>query len=172
METRELSSPPSMAPLYARAMAPMVPGASRLPFVAGGGTQIPELELVLRDRGVDREHLAAYSRVCNFGLRDELPPTYPHVLAFPLHMAVMTDGKFPFPAVGLVHIENRITQHRKIRQSDRLTISVHPTEAKPHPKGRQFAMISRVHVDDELVWEGESTFLRMGGGDEDAKREE
>src|SRR3954447_20417265 len=151
METRELSSPPSMAPLYARAMAPMVPGASRLPFVAGGGTQIPELELVLRDRGVDREHLAAYSRVCNFGLRDELPPTYPHVLAFPLHMAVMTDDAFPFPVLGLVHLTNRITQHRAVRSADQLDLLVRAAEGDPHPKGRMVVLTTEARVGDELV---------------------
>ena len=36
------------------------------------------------------------------------------MLAFPLHMAVMADGSFPFGAVGLVHVENRIAQHRPI----------------------------------------------------------
>ena len=92
---------------YARAAAPLVPGASRLPFVAGGGGEMPELERVRNDVEVDREHLATYAEVCGFEPRDELPATYPHVLAFPLHMALMTDGRFPFPAVGLVHIANR-----------------------------------------------------------------
>ena len=34
METRTLESPPSILPLYARAAAPMIPGASRLPFLS------------------------------------------------------------------------------------------------------------------------------------------
>ena len=63
----------------------------------------------------DPDAVAAYARVCGFALRDHLPPTYPHVLAFPLHMAVMADGSFPFGAVGLVHVENRIVQHRPDR---------------------------------------------------------
>ncbi len=41
MPTRELSSPPSMLPLFARAGAAMIPGASRLPFVGGGGGEVP-----------------------------------------------------------------------------------------------------------------------------------
>ncbi len=35
MATRELSGPPNMLGLYARTLAPLVPGASRLPFVGG-----------------------------------------------------------------------------------------------------------------------------------------
>jgi hypothetical protein len=33
----------------------------------------------------DPAAVAAYAKVCGFVLHDHLPPTYPHVLAFPLH---------------------------------------------------------------------------------------
>ncbi len=68
--------------------------------------------------------VAAYAKVCGFALREHVPITYPHVLAFPLHMAVMADGRFPFGAVGLVHIENRIRQHRPIAIGEQITIRV------------------------------------------------
>jgi hypothetical protein len=48
-------------------------------------SELPDRELT-RSADVDRDHLAAYDRVCDFRLRDELPATYPHVLAFPLAM--------------------------------------------------------------------------------------
>ena len=44
METRSLDGPPRILPLYARAAAPMIPGAGRLPFLPGGGGEIPEIE--------------------------------------------------------------------------------------------------------------------------------
>jgi hypothetical protein len=72
-----------MLPMFARAGAAMIPGASRLPFVGGGAREIPDLTLVLGDVSVDRERLAAYDRVCGFTLRDSLPATFPHMLAFP-----------------------------------------------------------------------------------------
>jgi acyl dehydratase len=152
-----------MLPLFLRAGAALVPGASALPFVAGGGKEIPELELVLTDVGVDGDRLAAYDRVCGFSLRDEVPSTYLHVLAFPLQLALMTDAKFPFPAVGLVHIENRITQHRPVRLGERLSIRVHATGLEPHPRGRKFSLVSQARVGQELVWEEESVNLRRGG---------
>src|SRR5829696_2179424 len=128
MESRTLSRAPSILPLYARAAAPLVPGASLLPFLPGGGGEIPELELELAGVEADPAAVAAYARVCGFALRGHLPPTYPHVLAFPLQMALMADGSFPFGAVGLVHVENRIVQHRPIRLEEELTIRVRPTK--------------------------------------------
>ena len=170
METRNLDSSPSILPLYARAAAPMIPGASLLPFLPGGGGEIPEIELVLGDVRADPEAVAAYDRVCGFPLRDDLPPTYPHVLAFPLHMAVMADGSFPFGAVGLVHLENRIAQHRPIGIGEELALAVRPTPLKPHAKGRTFSLITEARAGGELVWESESTMLRRGGGEGEAKK--
>jgi hypothetical protein len=168
METRSLDSPPRILPLYARAAAPLIPGASRLPFLPGGGGEIPEIELTLDGVRSDPEAVAAYDRVCGFPLRDHLPPTYPHVLAFPLHMAVMADGGFPFGAVGLVHLENRIAQRRPVGIEEELSLAVRPTALRPHPKGRTFSLITEARAGEELVWESESTMLRRGNADGDA----
>ncbi len=170
MANRTLDSPPSILPLYARAAAPMIPGASLLPFVPGRGKEIPEIELTLPRVSADAEQVAAYSRVCGFALRDTLPPTYPHVLAFPLQMAVMADGSFPFGAVGLVHVENSITQQRSIGIGEELEIKVKATKLKPHPKGRTFSLQTKVKAGNRIVWESTSTMLRRGGGDPKAEK--
>jgi acyl dehydratase len=168
MPTRILDSAPQILPLYARAAAPMIPGASLLPFVPGGGGEIPELELELGGVRAKPEALAAYARVCGFALRDHLPPTYPHVLAFPLQMAVMADGSFPFGAVGLVHVENRIVQRRPVAVGEELTFHVRPTKLEPHPKGRTFTLQTIALAGDEIAWESVSTFLRRGRGNAEA----
>jgi acyl dehydratase len=164
MSARTLESSPSILPLYARAAAPMVPGASLLPFIPGGSKEIPEIELTLPQVRADAERVAAYARVCGFTLRDHLPPTYPHVLAFPLQMAVMADGSFPFGAVGLVHVENQIVQHRRIGLHEELTIKVKPTKLASHPKGRTFSLQTKVKAGNRIVWESTSTMLRRGSG--------
>jgi len=170
--TKTLDSSPSILPLYARAALPMIPGAGRLPFVPGGGGEIPDgLDLELAGVTAQPQDVAAYAKVCGFALRDTLPPTYPHMLAFPLHMAVMSDGRFPFGAVGLVHVENSIVQKRPIGIDEAMTIRVRPTKLQPHPKGRTFSLETEILVDGEVVWESVSTMLRRGKGDESAKGE-
>jgi acyl dehydratase len=155
-----------MVPMFARAGLAMVPGASRLPFVGGGGRDVPDLTLRLSDVPIEPDRLSTYNRVCGFDLRDTIPAAYPHVLAFPLQLSLMTDPGFPFPAIGLVHIANRITQHRPIRTSDRLQITVWATPVEDHPRGKQFSLRSEARVGEELVWEEVSTNLRRGGGSE------
>jgi hypothetical protein len=162
---KTLDSSPSILPLYARAALPMIPGASLLPFVPGGGGEIPDgLDLELTGVKAEPADVAAYAKVCGFALRDTLPPTYPHMLAFPLHMAVMSDGSFPFGAVGLVHVENSIAQKRPIGIDEEMTIRVRPTKLQPHPKGKTFSLETEVLVDGKVVWESTSTMLRRGGG--------
>ena len=77
---------------------------------AGAGTRRPTTPTSSAEAQVDPDEVAAYSRVCGFRLRGDLPPTYPHVLAFPLAMTLMTERSFPFKLMGLVHLANRIEQ--------------------------------------------------------------
>jgi len=170
MATRTLDSPPAILPLYARAAAPLIPGASLLPFLPGRGKDVPDLELTLAGVRPDAEKVAAYARVCGFALRDALPPTYPHVLAFPLHMAVMADSSFPFGAVGLVHVENRIVQHRPLGIGEELELRVRPTSLQPHPRGRTFGLVTEAWGDGEKVWESTSTMLRRGNNPADGPK--
>ena len=150
---------------YAKAAVPLVPGASRLPWVAGGGSEMPEgLDRTREGVTADPDRLADYARVCGFGLRDELPATYPHILAFADHMSLMTDGRFPFPAIGTVHLANRITVHRPLRVGEEFSLTVRPTPVEPHRKGRQFSIVTEAYADGVLVWEETSTMLRRGKG--------
>jgi acyl dehydratase len=164
-EPRVVDGSPATLPLMIKAALPAVPGLNLLPGVRKSGDTLPRMTLVRSDVPIDRTHVAAYSEVCGFPLnKDTVPLTYPHMLAFGLHMAVMTDGSFPFPAVGTVHVENSITAHRPIRADERLDVTVRPDHLRAHPKGRVFDMLTEVRIDGDVVWEETSTFLRIGRG--------
>lgn len=156
MSVRELTAPSSTAALYSRAVLGAISGKN--------GKELPKLELVMRNVKIDRAHLAAYNRVCGFNQRETLPPTYPFVLAFPLHMEIITDPAFPYAAMGLVHIQNSITQHRPVGAGEVLNIHVQPANLRPHDKGMQFDIVTTLTVGDEVVWDSVSTMLRRGGG--------
>jgi hypothetical protein len=113
--------------------------------------------------GIDRHALAEYDRVCGFRLRDELPATYPHVLAFPLAMELMAAGDFPFSPLGLVHIGNRIEQRRPLRADERLDLRVRAATRAPHERGTQFELVGEAEVDGELVWRDVSLYLHREG---------
>src|SRR3954468_15274027 len=133
----------------------------------GRGDGLPD-DTLAREVSVDPTALARYARVCGFTLRDELPPTYPHVLAFGLHLDLL--AKAPFSAVGVVHIANRIVQHRPIRLGETLSLRASVRGFEAHRRGRAFDLVTEARVGDELVWEGFATNLKRGDGAEDAPR--
>ena len=115
---------------------------------------LPEHELTRDGVEIDREHLAAYDRVCGFRLRDELPATYPHVLAFPLAIDLMAGSSFPFSPLGLVHIANRIEQLRPIHADERLDLRVRAADLARHDRGTQFDVVAEAATGGEVVWRG------------------
>jgi acyl dehydratase len=150
-----------LSPTLLRAALPSIPVVNQLPGVrktGGDPTALHELRSVT----VTREHVSAYAGVCGFPVKDTLPVTYPHVLAFPLHMAVLTSPEFPFPAMGTLHIANTITQHRAVMVGEPLQVEVHTSQVRPHPKGRAVDFLATVSADGETVWESSSTYLRRG----------
>lgn len=123
------------------------------------GAVLPATVLERQAVEVDRDHLARYDRVCGFRLADTLPATYPHVLAFPLAMRLMTGPGFPLKVIGLIHVANRITVRRPVGADTRLDLSVHAADLRPHRRGHQFDLVATAHVGDEEVWRGVSTYL-------------
>src|SRR3954452_20459994 len=158
MATKELTAPPKLPLLYATSL---IPG---LPSWAGGAkpSGLPDLEVTLNDYSVDTTELANYDRVCGLRLTDELPITYLHILAFPLSMELMTDRSFPYPLVGLVHLAQRMTLHRPVRADEKLSFRVRTDRLRAHKKGMVFDVLAEARVGDELVWEGESSYMRPG----------
>jgi acyl dehydratase len=161
---RVVDGAPRTSALLLKAALPLIPGMSLVPGLGRHGDEVPDLALVRHDVRVDPAHVASYAALCGFPVKDTLPVTYPHLLAFPLHLAIMTDGSFPFPAVGTLHLDNSLTQHRPLDAREPLQVTARSEHLRPHPKGRVFDLRTTVHSAGELVWEEVSTFLRRGPG--------
>jgi len=90
------------------------------------------------------------------------------MLAFPLHMQIMTSTEFPYPAIGTVHVENSVTGHRPVHPGEVLDVAVRATAPRPHAKGTVVDFVATVRAGQETVWESTSTYLRRGRGTEGA----
>jgi len=154
MTVKEPSDPPSLVACYARALLPH----RRAPEAA-----LPDSEYVRTDIAVEPGPLAAYNQVCDFRLSDEVPGTYPHLLVFPLQLALMTERAFPFPLLGMVHVANRITQHRPVRLGETYSARVRTENLRPHEQGHQFDVLGELLTGDRPVWTEISTYLWRDG---------
>lgn len=108
---------------------------------------------------VDPRHLARYRQLCAAPDNGYLPPAYPHMLAFPLQMRLLTDARFPFPLLGLVHLENRIRVLRPLGGLGPFQVGVRVENLQPHAKGAVFSLITSLEDQLGLLWEADSRFL-------------
>jgi acyl dehydratase len=145
-------------------------GAALEPLRHRPGT-VPETQLWRSGVEIDRARLAAYDRVCGFRLSDTLPPTYPHVLAFPLAVELMASRDFPFGVLGLVHVGNRIEQLRPLSAGDPLDLLVWAENLAGHPRGRTVDVVAEGSLDGEPVWRDRSTYLHRERGPSKDSRE-
>ena len=89
-----------------------------------GAPVLPKERLVRSAVALSAGDIAAYGRACGFRREQGVPLSYPHVLAFPLHLMLLTRPSFPFPASGMVHLANRIRQHQRLHEGQALRIEV------------------------------------------------
>lgn len=151
MQAKVLSSAPGIPSLYLRALLPKKS--------QGKASSLPQKSLQLKSVTADPTKVKRYAAVCGFSSGNHLPVTYPHMLAFPLHMELMLSKDFPFALMGLVHISNSITQHRPIRIDEAMTITCRFGELRDHDKGKVIEMVTEVRVGDVLAWESRSDML-------------
>ncbi|MET7501657.1 MaoC/PaaZ C-terminal domain-containing protein [Streptomyces microflavus] len=163
--------------------ASLVRGAVTSPFKHPGrpGATLPTDRLTLLAAPAAPGALATYRRICGFprsaprpgsgpgsgswpdassgSSSGPLPLTYPHVLAFPLAMRLMTARRFPLPVVGLVHTWIEIVARRPVQSDETLELTVYAEELTPHRRGTEVTMVTEARVAGALVWESRSGYL-------------
>jgi acyl dehydratase len=150
--TRVLEAAPNLGALYAKAVA----------TAWGRGGDLPDTRLARTGVVVDPGHVAAYARVCGLPFGDVLPVTYPHMLTFPLQMALMSDRSFPLALPGLVHVRNRIEVLRAVRADEALDLQVWAERFARHRRGAAVDLCATVSTGGEEVWRSRSTYLARG----------
>lgn len=157
-ESRQIQDLPSPLRLYVAALATM---GKKAP----SGTSSAHLTDLCLERpavSLNAGHVARYAEVCGFAAAHGLPITYPHLLAFPLHMMLMADRSFPYSMIGLVHLANSIHQHGRLSPDETVKVEVRCSGLTRHEKGQAFGLLTKIYSRQCLVWESESTYLRTG----------
>ena len=134
--------------------------AGALPFVPRGDT-LPDRTLTVDDIAIDRANVSAYAALTGLRYGDTVPLTYPFALTFPTVMELITGFDFPFAAMGSVHVENHITQHRPIAVTDTVSIKTHAENVREHRKGLLVDVLTDVNVGNDTVWNQVTTFLHQ-----------
>ncbi|MCQ8278624.1 hypothetical protein NFI95_09185 [Acetobacteraceae bacterium KSS8] len=152
---RVLSAPPS-------ARDSMLGGLQSLRRRASVPLVLPDTVLQLDRQRLEPRRIAAYAKLCGFSPDQGVPATFPHMLGFPLHMALLLEPAFPYPLIGLVHLANTIRQHEALRAGETLDVAVRFGEPLHHDKGQAFTVLTEMRRGGDTVWESGSTYLRLG----------
>ncbi len=112
----------------------------------------------------DARQIAHYCKVCDIPDSPHLPLSYPHVLAVPLQMAVVTCKEFPLPTLGLVHVAQSITRYRHIASDGTLRVHVLVEGHRAARLGVEFDLKTRLESGGEVVWEAVTTCLSRQKG--------
>jgi len=148
----ELTDFPSMLNLYRRAITRRKP-ATRT-------QDLPTITVSLSGIKIDRQRLTTYRELCGFKDNGLLPITYPQILAFPLHMEILVNKNFPYKAMGMVHLNNQITQLRRIKQNEVLDLKSTLEGIEKTAKGDVVTLSTEVTINKELVWTNKSQYLK------------
>jgi acyl dehydratase len=125
------------------------------------GDTIGRFEASIKGVELDARRLASYRQVCGFASGDAVPLTYPHILAAPLHLAVLTHPSFPVAAMGIIHARNTIVQHGTLRAGDRLDLAVVVDGTREVRNGFEFDVLTAASVRGNVAWESVTTvFVR------------
>lgn len=155
--------PPLVLPTYIKAIT----GGGQL----SEGETIPRIEAQCRNVAVEISHLENYLKICGFVDNDRLPITYPHVLAFPLQMQLLTNVNFPLKLLGLVHVRNEITQQRRIDARENLDIHTHVDGHRQVHNGVEFDVHTEIYDNQgDRIWHSVSTNLSRGKGSGSKKK--
>jgi hypothetical protein len=121
---------------------------------------LPLTRITLSDVSAEAQKVAQYSQICGFPQGShQLPMTFPHLLAFPLHLELMLLRDFPFAVMGLVHVRNEIIQYRAINLLEKMDVTCFFSDIRKTDKGYDIDVKTEIHITGTLVWESISTNL-------------
>lgn len=123
------------------------------------GTTVPRLEGEVERVGVDRGHLKRYREVCGFPDDDCLPVAYPHVLAMPLHIAMLTQPAFIVRLMGLVHVANEIEWRRPLPADRDYRLRSWVEGHEDTDRGQEFLLHTELLDEEGVAWTERSRLL-------------
>ena len=123
------------------------------------GLHVPRLQGSAEIVRARHSHLTRYRKVCGFTDDGNLPITYPHVLAGPLHMALLTHPRFIVRLMGLIHVANEIHQIRLLPEGGTYRARVWVEGHRDGDRGHEFDLFTEFEDGEGTAWHEKATLL-------------
>ncbi|MCW2834744.1 MAG: hypothetical protein JWN68_2697 [Nocardioides sp.] len=113
-------------------------------------------------RAVTREHVAAFAAALGAAAGEDVPPTYPIVLAFDAMQTFLAAEQIDL--FRIIHGEQRFTYERPIRVGDSLTATLSVASLRQIGGADIIGTTSAIHdADGSLVCTAKATLVHTGG---------
>lgn len=112
---------------------------------------------------LDIEHMEHYAHLTGGRVGGPVPLAYPFVVASPLHLRIVADPRFPFAALGLVHLEQRIERFGDLEKRLPVDIDSFVQNARFGETTATFTIETKIHQASRLVWQGATKVLARTG---------
>lgn len=99
----------------------------------------------------DPARLARYRALVGAADDGFLPPFAAQLLAAPLHLRLLADPAFPFAALGLVHLENRLSLRGPVADDLPLELRAWVACVEPHRSGHSITLTTEARPAGELA---------------------
>lgn len=134
-----------------------------------GPTSMPELVTEYRVDQLPLDDIARYRAA--FGFADgQVPVTWWYLLAQRAHLATMLDPRFPFKVVGVVHMDNALTEHGRAEPGQALVVKTVLRLLPPSSSGAlRCALDTTGSADGAPIFSCTSTYLIRRGARSGAK---
>ena len=148
----EFDSPPSLWKAYPRFLFGRRGGLQR-------GRDLPLLSARWNGALVSADLLQRYRECCEIIEEPGLPLHYPHVVASPMHLVMLTEPEFPLRLLGAVHARNHAVRYRPIQAAEKLDLRCRILQCRYRPQGYEIDFETQIESSGELVWSEITTFL-------------
>ncbi len=125
---------------------------------------LPRIERAIAATTLDSAWLQAYHDCIGLTSAHSgtLAPLTLQIAAAPLHLSILADARFPFGALGLVHMTQSVTQTRPIPATARLDLMAYCTDARWEKRGMSFCLVTEARCDGEMIWQARTRALAPG----------
>jgi acyl dehydratase len=123
------------------------------------GVTVPRLEGAISSVTARAGHLRRFRDICGFRPDGQLPVAYPHVLAMPLHIALLTRPEFVVRLMGLVHVANEIQWLRALPEEGEYALRAWVEGHEETDRGQEFHLHTELSDPDGVAWRECCTLL-------------
>lgn len=123
--------------------------------------QLPKLQSEEFELIPKVDELNTFNNLVHWKNAKHLAPTWLQMVSLPAYLNLITDPRFPFGPLGLVHVSNEITLYQPLPAGATYQMLAKITEYQSHPKGMLIMATVTGKLDNQKVYESKSSFLAI-----------